>query len=231
MSQHFLLLFGLLFIFLSFVLPFFIQKQFINTAQKHAINAKLTDVKGIDLISEMFHEAGVETFEVRIIPGMFTDHYNLHNNTLNLTSSTYHGSTLSNFAIACHEAGHNIQFGKNWFWAKLYKTLLPFNNYLYSLLVFVIIFNLFFSQGTLIFLIIAAAIDGLLFLYSVIVLIVEQNATYRGLRFLKSSEYFDKNELSSCRKVLTVAWLTYFCRSFILIMLIVFLSLIFLFPR
>lgn len=227
MSQQYFILFGLLFTWSALFLPFLIQKKFINTAKKNAISAKLTTITGIDLISEMFHEAGVETFEVRIISGVFTDHYNLHNNTLNLTSSTYHGSTLSNFAIACHEAGHNIQFEKKWFWARLYKTLLPLNNYVFGLLVFVIIFSLFFFS--VIFNIFATVLASLLFLYSVIVLIVEQNATYRGLRFLKSSDYFDKIELSGCKKVLTIAWLTYFCRSFILFLLIAFLIVIIVF--
>ena len=197
---------------LSFGVPFWASQRFKKKAYEVNEFNSTQEIRGIDLITEMFIYYGIDEFDTNIIGGLFTDNYNFINKTLNLTSSTYYGSSLSCHAIACHEAGHAIQFKKNYFWAAFSKKYVHLVQIISFVTIGILFFYIFFPSLLLLYIFCVGS--GILFLYQGVVVMIEYDATHRALKFFKNSKYFDEFALKNARKVLMSAWTTYWASWF-----------------
>ena len=206
MSSNFLFI-GIILIFFAVVIPHRMTRYF--TKKAYEVNQfNLTKkIKGIDLITEMFIYYGIDEFDTNIVKGLFTDHYSFNNNTLNITSQTYNGSSLSCLALACHEVGHAVQFSKSNAWAIFSK---KHAHVLKKLALVTGGFLLFyFAYPAVILLYLFCITTAMLLVYQSVVVAVEHDATNRTLKFFNDSKYFDAFALSKVRKVLTASWATY----------------------
>ena len=216
-SNHYLyiiVIFAL--IIVQIAVPLLAQSNFKRTAHKYAQKMSSTNVAGINLISEMFDFWDIPDFKVTIIPGNFTDNYNFKTNILNLSHNSYHGSSISNHAVACHEAGHAVQFRKNFVWAEFSKKI---TNFMQIVTMFNIIFFFIWIFTNNVWPLYAfTALTSIIFLYQLNIVIIEYDATRRGLKFMKNSAYFENAEIKAARNVLLSAWMTYWALTFVYLM-------------
>lgn len=147
--------------------------------------------------------------DVRIIPtrGELTDNYNPMNRTVNLSESTYNSNSIAAVSVAAHECGHAIQHKERYLFLRIRLGMVPILNVTANLSYFAILIGYF--AGLLQMFEIGIILESVSVLFNLITLPVEFDASRRGMSNLKKSNMFEKEEISSSRKMLTAAALTY----------------------
>lgn len=158
---------------------------------------------------------GVGGVRIGRVGGTLTDHYDPRSNSINLSQGVYDSATVAAIGVAAHEAGHAVQYAKNYAPIKLRMAIIPVCNIGTRLGPLLIILGFFLSYmaesmitvgNTLYFigLILFCAVA----LFQLVTLPVELDASRRALKAL-SGGVMEKSELPGVRKVLTAAALTY----------------------
>ena len=149
-------------------------------------------------------------FDVRIerVGGNLTDHYDPRTNVIRLSDGVYSSTSVAAVGVAAHEAGHAVQHAKGYIPIKLRAAVIPMTNIGSYLSIPLILIGLLFSGG-IVLAYIGVALFSLTAVFQLITLPVEFNASRRAIEALRSSGSFAENEISSSKKVLTAAALTY----------------------
>ena len=116
-------------------------------------------------------------------------------------------NSISAVGVAAHEAGHAVQYQKNYLPIKLRGAILPVCNLGSKLAIPLILMGLLFNY-------VALAQIGIVFfaftlLFQLITLPVEFNASNRAIAALASQHLLYDDEIPKARKVLSAAALTY----------------------
>lgn len=156
---------------------------------------------------------GVRGVEIEPTPGVLSDHYHPLQHRLRLSEQNYDGQSLAAVGVAAHEVGHAIQHAHHYPPMYLRTALVPFHtigSVLGQLALGVGVFLAFygFALGQWMLL---AGIAGfaMVFLFSVVTLPVEFNASRRALRLLADRGLVGADELPEVKRVLDAAALTY----------------------
>lgn len=158
---------------------------------------------------------GVGGVRIGRVDGTLTDHYDPRSNSINLSQGVYDSATVAAIGVAAHEAGHAVQYAKNYAPIKLRMAIIPVCNIGTRLGPLLIILGFFLSYmaesmitvgNTLYF--IGLILFCTVALFQLVTLPVELDASRRALKAL-SGGVMEKSELPGVRKVLTAAALTY----------------------
>lgn len=158
---------------------------------------------------------GVGGVRIGRVSGTLTDHYDPRSNSINLSQGVYDSATVAAIGVAAHEAGHAVQYAKNYAPIKLRMAIIPVCNIGTRLGPLLIILGFFLSYmaesmitvgNTLYF--IGLILFCTVALFQLVTLPVELDASRRALKAL-SGGVMEKSELPGVRKVLTAAALTY----------------------
>ena len=158
----------------------------------------------------ILRNAGIHDVTVGRISGNLTDHYDPVHKTLRLSDSIYDSYSVAAIGVAAHECGHAIQHAKGYIPLQLRSMLVPVANFGSTLAWPLIFIGLFFGGGSSsLFLNLGIFAFSAAVLFQIVTLPVEFNASGRALRILSDSGMLYPEEVSSTRKVLTAAALTY----------------------
>lgn len=148
------------------------------------------------------------------------DHYHTVDKAVRLSPSVYNGKSITAVAIAAHEVGHAIQFGRNEVISQLRTKYLPIASMFKKagvLMIYALPFiGILIRAPAAIIMFIAASllfqlIGALLYL---IVLPEEWDASFgKALPILEKGDYIDPQDLPAVHSVLKAAALTYFARA------------------
>lgn len=148
------------------------------------------------------------------------DHYDTVDKAVRLSPSIYNGKSITAVAVATHEVGHAIQFGRNEVISKLRTKYLPIASLFKKagvLMIYAMPFvGIIIRAPAAIFLFVVVSllfqlIGALLYL---IVLPEEWDASFgKALPILEKGEYVKPNDLPAIHAVLKAAALTYFARA------------------
>lgn len=164
---------------------------------------------GAQIAQKMLNENGIHDVQVTCISGQLTDHYDPTKKTVNLSEDVYRTNSVSAAAVAAHECGHAIQHKVGYAPLKLRSTLVPAVNISSKLSMIVIIIGLFIINVFPALFWVGIAMFGMVFLFSVVTLPVEFNASRRALAWLKSSNSLGETEISQAKEALSWAASTY----------------------
>lgn len=139
--------------------------------------------------------------------GILSDHYNPVNKTLSLSDSVYGNRTISAIAVAAHEAGHALQDASGYLPLHFRSAIVPVVQISSSLSPIIILAGFMFSSDPLVNIGIIAY--ALTFLFTIVTLPVEFNASKRAKLALVENNYLSKDEMVYVNKVLDAAALTY----------------------
>lgn len=154
--------------------------------------------------------ANLENVRIEKIRGNLTDHYDPSNKVLRLSDATNDSTSVAAIGVAAHEAGHALQDRDNYAFLRLRSTLVPITNIGQTAAFPILMVGLLFGQGSGQMLInIGLILFSLTFLFQVITLPVELNASNRAISILESQQILVGEELEGARKVLRAAALTY----------------------
>ena len=62
---------------------------------------------------------GLENIKVVEVKGNLTDHYDPKSNVIRLSDNVYDNCSTAAIGVACHEAGHAVQYANNYFPIKI----------------------------------------------------------------------------------------------------------------
>lgn len=197
--------------YLLLVLPAIIISLYAQIKVKTAFSKYskcYASVTGAQAARIVLTNAGITNVSVERVAGNLTDHYDPRTNVIRLSDSVYDSMTVSAVGVACHEAGHAVQYAVGYKPIKLRAAIIPVTNigsYLsWPLLLIGLIFNFpqLITLGILLF--------GLVVLFQLVTLPVEFNASARALKAIKEQAIFtDEEQLNGAKSVLSAAAMTY----------------------
>lgn len=154
--------------------------------------------------------ADLRDVPIERVRGNLTDHYDPKNNILRLSDATNDSTSVAAIGVAAHEAGHALQDRDDYLFLRLRAGLVPITNIGQTAAFPILILGLFIGEGSGQFLInLGLILFSLTFLFQVITLPVEFNASNRALSILETEQILVGEELEGARKVLRAAALTY----------------------
>lgn len=166
---------------------------------------------GAQIAQKMLNDNGIYDVQVTCIKGQLTDHYDPSKKTVNLSEDVYRSNSVAAAAVAAHECGHAVQHKEGYAPLRLRSALVPAVNISSKLSMIVIIIGLiimqFFSSTVLFW--VGIAMFAMVFLFSVVTLPVEFNASRRALAWLQSSNSLGEKEVAQAKEALGWAASTY----------------------
>lgn len=164
----------------------------------------LTSYTSNELAGRMLSGSGVRDVEIISTPGHLSDNFNPKNKKISLSEPVYGSSTVAALGVACHEAGHALQYHTGYFPIKIRTVIFPVVSFASSAALPIAILGLFFSQ-------ILVEIGIVLFastvIFQLLLLPIEFDASKRAVNAL--SGILSEDEIRGVKKVLTAAALTY----------------------
>lgn len=177
-----------------------------STFRKYAEYSNRKGYTGTQVAQMILRAADVQGVGVQKISGDLTDNYNSYNKILSLSETVADSTSVAAIGVAAHECGHAVQDSRSYLPLKLRSALVPVANIGSTISMPLIIAGLFFGK----FLITLGIVCfSAAFLFQIVTLPVEFNASRRALAILQSNHFLDDEELQMARKVLVAAALTY----------------------
>ena len=164
---------------------------------------------GAQIAQKMLNDNGIYDVQVTCIKGQLTDHYDPTKKTVNLSEDVYRSNSVSAAAVAAHECGHAVQHKVGYAPLRLRTALVPAVNISSKLSMFVIILGMIFIEAFPVLFWIGIAMFAMVFLFSVVTLPVEFNASKRALAWLQSSNSLDSTASAQAKEALSWAASTY----------------------
>lgn len=154
--------------------------------------------------------ANLDDVQIERVRGDLTDHYDSKNKVLRLSDTTNDSTSVAAIGVAAHEAGHALQDRDGYFYLRLRSSFVPITNIGQTAAFPILMLGLFIGSGagqTLIN--IGLILFSLTFIFQLVTLPVEFNASNRAISILESEQILVGEELDGARKVLRAAALTY----------------------
>jgi len=189
------------------LIAFYAQYKVKNTFNKYNEVQITSNLTGADAARKILTRNNLDNVEIRKTDGKLSDHYDPKNKTLNLSSDVYNNNSIAAVGVAAHEVGHAIQDKENYRPLSLRASLVPAANIGSSFGLPLAIFWFFIRADFLImtgFVLFSAA-----FLFHLVTLPVEFNASNRAISNLKSTDLLTETEIKGAKKVLKAAAFTY----------------------
>ena len=155
---------------------------------------------------------GISGVRIERVSGDLTDHYDPRTNVIRLSDSVYDSTSTASIGVACHEAGHAVQYAQHYAPIKLRAAIIPVTNLgsklAMPLILLGILLSAFGSMSTAL-VYVGIICFGLSLVFQLVTLPVEFNASRRALHAIADGELLTAEELRGARKTLSAAALTY----------------------
>lgn len=162
---------------------------------------------GRDVARTTLDQNNLQNIQVEMAQGYLSDHYDPRLRVLRLSREVYQGTSVASVSVAAHEVGHAIQHANGYVPLSLRNAIFPIARFGSSMAWFFVIGGFIFDSLGMIDLGILLYLAAVMF--QVITLPVEFNASNRAMQLLTDNGFITNDEVSSSRKVLNAAALTY----------------------
>ena len=183
-----------------------------STFKKYSAQYSRRGITGADAAARVLAANGVRGVRIEHISGDLNDHYDPRTNVIRLSDNVYGSTSTAAIGVACHEAGHAVQYAQGYAPIKLRAAVIPLTNFGSKLAMPLILIGLLFSSlGRLsnFFIYLGIACFGLSLVFQLVTLPVEFNASRRALDAIAQTGILSEDEQVGARKTLTAAALTY----------------------
>ena len=183
-----------------------------TTFSRYCKQFSIRRITGAQAAQRVLSANGVTGVRIERVSGNLTDHYDPRTNVIRLSDSVYDSTSTAAIGVACHEAGHAVQYAQNYAPIKLRAAVIPATNLGSKLAMPLILIGLLLSafmelSYSLVYL--GIACFGLSLVFQLITLPVEFNASRRAMRAISDVNILTEEEQRGARKTLTAAALTY----------------------
>ena len=183
-----------------------------STFKKYSKQLSRRHITGAEAAQRVLHANGVHGVRIERIAGNLTDHFDPKTNVIRLSDPVYNSTSTAAIGVACHEAGHAVQYAVGYSPMKLRAAIIPLTN-LGSKLAFplILVGILLGSLGeiSMMFIYLGIAAFGLSFVFQMVTLPVEFNASRRAIKAIEEDGILTEEEQKGAKKTLTAAAMTY----------------------
>lgn len=188
-----------------------------RTFAKYSKVPSRSGYSGYDTALRLMQANQITDISIGQISGNLTDHYHPTKKIVNLSASTYSSHSVAAVAVAAHEMGHVMQKKTGYLFYKVRTALVPvvnFGSYLAMPLVLIgLIIDLLATTADanigFYIALVGVVLYGGSFLFALVTLPVELNASRRAKKMLVSEGILAEDEVDGASKVLSAAALTY----------------------
>ena len=183
-----------------------------NTFNRYSKQFSIRRITGAQAAQRVLSANGVNGVRIERVSGNLTDHFDHKTNVIRLSDSVYDSTSTAAIGVACHEAGHAVQYAQNYAPIKLRAAVIPATNLGSKLAMPLILIGVLLSASleisySLVYL--GIACFGLSLVFQLITLPVEFNASRRAMRAIADVNMLTEEEQRGAKKTLTAAALTY----------------------
>ena len=178
-----------------------------STFSKYDKISSRNNITGTKAAQYILESQGINNVGVQAIAGDLTDNYNSGNKMLSLSQATAQSTSVAAIGVAAHECGHAVQDAKGYLPLRIRHAIVPVANIGSAVSIPLILIGVLLRGSFLINLGILAF--SLAFIFQLVTLPVEFDASRRALRILADGGLLTEEEVPQARKVLFAAALTY----------------------
>ena len=179
-----------------------------STFKKYSRQYSRRRLTGAEAALRVLQANGVHGVRIEQVSGSLTDHFDPRTNVIRLSDSVYGNTSTAAIGVACHEAGHAVQYAHGYAPIKLRAAIIPLTNFGSKIAMPLILLGLLFSAAD--FLIpLGIACFGLSLVFQLITLPVEFNASRRAMEAIDAAGLLTEEEQRGARKTLSAAAMTY----------------------
>ena len=183
-----------------------------STFNKYSNQFSRRRITGAEAARRVLQMNGVTGVQITRVSGNLSDHYDPRTNVIRLSDSVYDSFSTAAIGVACHEAGHAVQYAQSYAPIKLRAAIIPITNIGSHLAMPLILIGLLlnFTQNvSFIFVYLGIGCFALSLLFQLVTLPVEFNASRRAMEAISAGDILTPDEQVGARKTLTAAAMTY----------------------
>lgn len=183
-----------------------------NTFNRYSKQLSARRITGAMAAERVLRANGVSNVRIEKVAGNLTDHYDPKANVIRLSEGVYNSTSTAAIGVACHEAGHAVQYAEHYAPIKLRAAIIPVTNIGSRLAMPLILLGVlltFMENFSYLFIYLGIACFGLSLVFQLVTLPVEFNASRRAMNAIADGELLTSEEQRGARKTLTAAALTY----------------------
>lgn len=227
--------FGIDWTYIILVLPFVLLSLWASanvnsTFKKYAQQYSCRRITGAEAAQRVLYAHGVRNVRIERVSGNLTDHFDPTTNVIRLSDGVYDNTSTAAIGVACHEAGHAVQYAQNYGPIKLRAAIIPVTNLGSKLAMPLILIGLLLSafggiSNGLIYL--GIACFSLSLIFQLVTLPVEFNASRRAMETIESAGLLTAEEQKGAKKTLKAAAMTYVAATAVSLMQLLRLVMLF----
>ena len=201
-----------------------------STFKRYAKVISMRHITGAEAAQRVLSANGVHGVRIERVSGNLTDHYDPKTNVIRLSDSVHSSTSVAAIGVACHEAGHAVQYAENYGPIKLRAAIIPITNIGSKLAMPLILLGILLSfLGNFSYAIVdfGIACFALSLLFQLVTLPVEFNASRRAMQAIESANLLTEEEQRGARKTLKAAAMTYVAATAVALAQVVRLILLF----
>ena len=166
-------------------------------------------------VNEMLRANEVYGVTIGHIPGELTDNFNPKEEVINLSDTCYGRNSITAVAVAAHECGHACQAASGMALYKIRQIIAPVAGFTSKVSVWIAIIGVLIMYAAEMYDIgywistIGIVLYSVVFLFYLVTLPIERNASRRGLKAMKELGWVSDSQLGAAKKVLWAAGDTY----------------------
>lgn len=183
-----------------------------STFKKYSSQLSSRRITGAQAAFRVLRYNGITDVRIERISGNLTDHYDPKTNVIRLSDSVYDSTSTAAIGVACHEAGHAVQYAASYAPIHLRAAIIPITNIGSKLAMPLILIGILLnalSDVSMFFVYAGIACFGFSAVFQLITLPVEFNASRRAMAAISDAEILTQEEQRGARKTLSAAAMTY----------------------
>lgn len=183
-----------------------------STFKRYSGQYSRRGLTGAQAAERVLRANGVTNVRIERVSGNLTDHFDPKSSVIRLSDNVYGNTSTAAIGVACHEAGHAVQYAQDYAPIRIRSAVIPATNLGSKLAMPLILLGLLIGfMGDLSYFLIYLGIGcfGLSLVFQLVTLPVEFDASRRAMAAIAQSELLTEEEQRGARKTLTAAALTY----------------------
>ncbi len=189
------------------VLALWAQMSVQHNFKKYSRVRNRRGLTGAQAAQAVLRQNGVQNVRFERVAGNLSDHYDPSGNVIRLSSDVYDSTSVAAIGVACHEAGHAVQYNKNYAPIRLRAAIVPMTQFGSTLSWPLLLVGFLFNSSMLI--LAGIALFALSTVFQLVTLPVELDASRRALAAIQSGYLLDADEYPMAKKTLFAAAMTY----------------------
>ena len=183
-----------------------------STFKKYSQQLSRRSLTGAQAAQRVLSANGVHGVRIERVAGKLTDHFDPKTNVIRLSEGVYDSASTAAIGVACHEAGHAVQYAMNYAPIRLRAAIIPITNFGTKIAWPLMLLGLLLSSMSYAFynlVYVGIACFSLSLVFQLVTLPVEFNASRRAMAAIEEGGILYEDELVGAKKTLRAAALTY----------------------